>query len=335
MTLDNDHNPVAPHRPSDSPPRPAGQGGGAAQTEAEGVAAPARSPVEAPSKSADASDSTSSAAVSRAILAALPSAVRAAVILATLAWCRTLATVAAMVERRELGAVEARALADAATVTLIERPESPPHDVVCAILGTWWAAGPYDLARQVSAGTTFAGDFADAVEFLAGLEPRAPVTFGTPRVVRCAMPAGVDRVEAPRAGVTFLPAELSRATLDALTRDAARELGAVDPNDDRGAEVGGLVRDAQRAALDVHAAEGPGCPASTLAGLGAALAALAARESLEVEGTDDATRYGDRCASVSALAGLAARAYDAARAVCGDAVARGMMRASETWWPST
>lgn len=43
MTLDNDRNPIAPHHPSDPPPRrPAAEG---AQTGAEGVAAPAASPV--------------------------------------------------------------------------------------------------------------------------------------------------------------------------------------------------------------------------------------------------------------------------------------------------
>ena len=225
MTLDNDRNPIAPHRPSDPPPRrPAGQGEGFAQTEAGGVAAPVRSPADAPSQDTDASDATSSRAVVRSILAALPLDVRAAVVAAVLAWCRSLAAVAGMVGRRELGAVEALPLADAATVTLMERDGRPPHDVVGAMLGAWWASGPYDLARQVSRGTTSAADFEDALGFLVQLQGDADalayVTSAAPRIVRCPLPAGVDRVT--MRGDTFLPAELSRAALDALTRDARR-----------------------------------------------------------------------------------------------------------------
>ena len=321
MTLDNDHAPIAPRFPSDAPPRRGGLDS-SAQTAAEGVAAPAATMAPAStSKSTDGrDDATTARAIVRAILAALPLDARAAVIAATLAWCRTLATVAAMVERNELGAGEALPLTEAATVTLIERPESPPHDPVCAILGAWWAAGPYDLARQVSRGTTFAGDFVDAIAFLVQLagEGLAPPS---PRILRLPF-------DGPRGG-----APITREALDALTRDAARELSAVDPNNDRGAEVGGLVRDAQRAALDVHAGEGPGCSASALAALGAALVQLAARESLEVEGPDVALRYSDHCANVRALVQIAARAYDAARAVCDEAVARGDERVSDTRWP--
>ena len=330
MTLDNDRNPIAPHRPSDPPPRrPAGQGEGFAQTEAGGVAAPVRSPADAPSQDTDASDATSSRAVVRSILAALPLDVRAAVVAAVLAWCRSLAAVAGMVGRRELGAVEALPLADAATVTLMERDGRPPHDVVGAMLGAWWASGPYDLARQVSRGTTSAADFEDALGFLVQLQGDADalayVTSAAPRIVRCPLPAGVDRVT--MRGDTFLPAELSRAALDALTRDVARVLGG-------SAAPRELVSDARAAALDVHGGDAPVAPACTVAELGAALAALTADAAEHVQASEDALAFADRADTAAALAALAARAFGASAAVCREAVARGERRVDMTRWPS-
>ena len=340
MNLDNDRNPIAPHHPSDPPPRrPAGQGEGFAQTEAGGVAAPVRSPADAPSQDTDASDATSSRAVVRSILAALPLDVRAAVVAAVLAWCRSLAAVAGMVGRRELGAVEALPLTDAATVTLMERDGAAPHDVVAAMLGAWWAAGPYDLARQVSRGTTSAGDFADALAFLVQLQGDADalayVTSAAPRIVRCPLPAGVDRVT--MRGDTFLPAELppalTRGALDALARDAARVLAAVDPRGDRDTDVAELVLRAQRGALAVMAGDGPVCSAAVLAGLGGALVDLAAHEAAAVEGPPAALDVADRAAAVAALAELAARAFGAVEAVCSAAVDRGDRATVDTRWP--
>jgi hypothetical protein len=117
------------------------------------------------------------------------------------------------------------------------------------MLGAWWAAGPYDLARQVSKGTTGPADFTDAVEFLAAVEgdldALAFVTSGAraehnaPRIVRCPLPAGVLRLDTP-SGVTFLP-ELPPNPLDANGRFDGPHVPDDGPTS---AELSALVHDA-------------------------------------------------------------------------------------------
>lgn len=313
-----------------------------AQTEAEGVAAPARTPAERPSQDTSADDGSTDVhdtarAVVRSILAALPLDVRAAVVAAVLAWCRSLAAVAGMVGRRELGAVEALPLADTATETLMERDGAPPSDVVGAMLGAWWATGPYDLARQVSRGTTSAEDFADALAFLVQLQGDADaLAFVAPgaerdapapvQVIRCEMPEGVDRI-ATRDGRVFLPKPLTLDALDALTRDVARTLGGSPAPRE-------LVSDARSAALDVHGRSAPVAPACTLVQLGAALAALTADAAEHAQADEAALAFADAADGAATLADLTARAFRAARAVCMEAVAREERRVDMTRWPA-
>lgn len=353
MTLDNDGNPQAPRHPSDPPPRRSPADG--AQTEAEGVAAPARSPVEAPSKSADTGDATTPRAIVRAILAALPLPLRAAVVAAVLAWARSLAAVAGMVARRELSPSAALALTDAAAETLVDADDgAPPHVVVCAMLGAWWAAGPYDLARQVSKGTTGPADFTDAVEFLAAVEgdldALAFVTSGAraehnaPRIVRCPLPAGVLRLDTP-SGVTFLP-ELPPNPLDANGRFDGPHVPDDGPTS---AELSALVHDAA-AFLGCHHApdaavtsarllvlqamnEGEGeAGGPALAMLGAALATVAANDARAA--SDAPTNAPVRWRDAVELAAWGSRVAGRALRMC-SALCTGAADVRDTTLPAT
>jgi hypothetical protein len=186
MTFDNDGNPLdtAPRFPSDPPARRAaetdndssasGSSNDAAQTDAEGVAAPARTPAERPSQDTSASDSTTARAVARVILYALPVAQRAAVAFAVLSYCRGLAAVAAGVAAG-LGRLTALAMADSAArvllgaatdITEVDDADPVPFAPCAALLGAWWATGPYDLAREVAGGAMSAADFAEALAVL-------------------------------------------------------------------------------------------------------------------------------------------------------------------------
>lgn len=201
MTLDTDGNPTphAPHRPTDPPPR------AGAQTGAGGVAAPSRTPADAPSQSTDTDDATTARATTRAILAALPAELRALTIAAVLSYVRALASLAAAV-REGLARPSALAMADAAARVLVgdatdvhevDAAPSAPSAPCTAILGAWWGMGPYDLARDAASGSVGPAEFTDAAQLMAELgdgrcldAPRV-----APRIVRCPLPAGVERVD--------------------------------------------------------------------------------------------------------------------------------------------
>lgn len=340
MNLDNDRNPIAPHHPSDAPPRrSAAATTNGAQTEAEGVAAPARSPADAHSQDTSADDGTTSSAsddvfavnrtIIRAILSALPLAARLGIIVSLLNWCRAIIGAATA---RLLGAEEstARAMAVPVTDDLTDTSDDTSA-YVCAIVGAWFYLSPFDAARMAAGGAK--GDAEELAAFLVQL--RGEVASGPPEnepppaavqpapapvhVIRCAMPEGVDRI-ATRDGRVFVPSSsppVTREVLSSLVRDVARALADVDPNNDRDTDVAERVLLAQRAALAVHA-ETHG-PVASLAGLGAALSMVADHEAAHVEGPDDALTFCTRAGGVAELLSLAARAFDASRRICLDA----------------
>lgn len=320
MTFDNDGNALdtAPRFPSDPPRRPGAEG---AQTDAEGVAAPARTPAAAPSESNSASDSTSPRATVRAILAGLGPAERAAVVAAVLAFARALSALAAAVAgglsrptALAMGDAAARVLVgDSTEVHEVDDNEPAPFAPVCALLGAWWQSGPYDLAREAARGSVSPADFADAVAFLSG-ESTAPAEE----------PA---QVSTPAQSIT-------RAYLLSLACRAARELDGVTHG--RDAATDAALSTAARVTLAVIGAA-DACtsaehPAYALAEMGEALAAVAALEAAQPGrcGDSNAVVFGDHCAAAVAMLDTAREVIAAGRALAMAAPGRHMDAVS---WP--
>lgn len=214
MTLDNDGHPNARAGaiPSDPPPR--------------------RAP--------DANDAAR-ASIARAIVQALPLDVRAVLGAILAAWFATLAGVARAVDQAKRAgtfapasdvALALDATARSASEALAAAASAPGAYAAAAALSALWCdGGPFDAAAHVAAGhfsaaelEAFAAELGAALDAGAGQTDaggvaaphRTPAeapskststddaTTDAPRIVRCPMPAGVDRVDVP-GGPTFLP----------------------------------------------------------------------------------------------------------------------------------
>lgn len=234
MTLDNDHNPVAPRFPSDPPPRRQGLDAGA-QTGAEGVAAPAAPQTTAhPSQSTGAvADPTTETArrraTVRALLGLLPAAALPLAVFALRLWCRALAGAfdAVTAERppsssrastggastlpRKLGAALVQAAADA----LYEGGDDGAASVFDLLSVVWFGALPAAVDAALCRGLPAAA-LADLDAF--DLDAPPPPSTPAPAVPDPAEHNGrFDGPRAPSTGPTS-------AELSALVHDAAAYL---------------------------------------------------------------------------------------------------------------
>jgi len=202
MTLDNDHNAVAPRYPSDAPPR------SGAQAAAEGVAAPAATMAPAsPSQDTDGHRDGTSAAeqpstlraaawlplAARAVVDALDNDLRAYALRALLVWGRSLYLLAGLVADRSVARERAVKMGDDATEYLTDAPHErggampgavdarDAYPAVCAIVAACYGDAPGELASYVANGNTSAAELAPFVDALAALA-RAPSV--APRLVR-------------------------------------------------------------------------------------------------------------------------------------------------------
>lgn len=321
MTLDNDHNPVAPRFPSDPPPRRQGLDAGA-QTEAEGVAAPpapqaAKHPSQSTGAVADPTTETARRrATVRALLELLPAAALPLAVFALRLWCRALAGAfdAVTAERppsssrastggastlpRKLGAALVQAAADA----LYEGGDDGAASVFDLLSVVWFGALPAAVDAALCRGLPAAA-LADLDAF--ALDAPPPPSTPAPAVPDPAEHNGrFDGPRAPSTGPTS--AELSALVHDAAAYLECRPVTGPDDNDAR----------ARSMVLQVLTGGGGEAGAAALAMLGAALAAVALDDARAVVNASSPVRWQDAADLAAWGSRVAARAARMCSALC-------------------